>query len=124
VSACLKAFEAAVENSKSTWSTLQRLSDHVIAAMKLAPGDYCALIASSKGRAAHDDPEKGLTIAVKLFYHEMEGQAADLAKGLGAEASGSVTRASSSISSGASGIWFQSNSLDLGSNKTSSLPLG
>lgn len=123
MSARLKEFEAAARNSKSSWSVLQRLSDHVIIAMKLAPGDHCELIANSKRRAMDGHGEKNLTIAVKLFYHEMTGHAANIARDTGSEVSGSGTRATSSTSAGASGNSFQSNSLGPSRNKTSSYSL-
>ena len=122
-SARLKDFEAAARNSKSSWSDLQRLSDHVIVAMKLAPGDHCELIANSKGTAGEETGERELTIAVKLFYHEMAGHAVDIARDTGSEVSGSGTRASHSTSAGAAGISFQSNSLGPSRNKTSSYSL-
>ena len=123
-SARLKDFEAAARNSKSSWSDLQRLSDHVIVAMKLAPGDHCELVAESRRRSVDGNGEKDLTIAVKLFYHQMAAHAVDLARDTGSEVSGSGTRASHSTSAGAAGISFQSNSLGLSRNKTSSYSRG
>ena len=92
--------------------------------MKLAPGDHCELVAESRRRSVDGNGEKDLTIAVKLFYHEMTGHAVDIARDIGSEASGSGTRASPSSSAGASGISFKSNSLGLSRNKTSSYSRG
>ena len=91
--------------------------------MKLAPGDHCKLVAESKGCSADGNSEKDLTIAVKLFYHQMAAHAVDLARDTGSEVSGSGTRASHSTSAGAAGISFQSNSLGPSRNKTSSYSL-
>jgi len=115
----LKEFETAIRDSKSSWSALQRLSDHVIVAMKLAPGDYCDYVAKSKERAKQDAPGRDLTIAVKLFYHEMTGHAAGIARDADTEAPGSGTRASSSTFPSVSNISLQSSSSNLGSTKAS-----
>ena len=70
---------------------MQRLSDHVIVAMKLAPGDHCELVAESRRRSVDGNGEKDLTIAVKLFYHGIAGHAVDIARDTGSEVSGSGT---------------------------------